>query len=265
MTVVKKFKSAGFALTILGTLGVSTVTAQACKEIIALSYIGSDEGELSIHINDVVFVKGSSRNSFGVALPDLLLEGENSLTVELIASEGSPAARAEVFQACEGVFPGAPGENPNVLAEISLSAPWSETVHFIVEGLPNYTYLSAEPSDDKGLLEAVGEMQRAAREGNVEGYVAYLQPMLADMSLIGGPPVELVYSMVADLLGGDYEVANPAELAVTPVIGGRAYQVQSASGDGPLVFRATGGEGINKISQASIWIKTADGWKVLRQ
>jgi len=242
--------------------------AEACQEVLAVAYVGSDAGKLTIRVNDVTLISGLRGALPNFVPPSLLLEGENHLTLELDAEDATANVRAEVFKGCRGEFPGAPGENRNVLAQISLEGTGARTVSFPISGLPDYSYLSAAPSDDKGLLDAIEAMRDAARHGDVDGYLAYFQPMLDDFVLDGeASAAQLIRGMVSQLLGDGFTVADSGDLTVRPVLGGRVFQVEDGRGDGPMQFRPSGagGDTPDKIAQASFWINTGDGWKVLRQ
>lgn len=68
------------------------------------------------------------------------------------------------------------------------------------------------------------------------------------------------------MIGGPFGVVDPGALTVTPVLGGRAYQVTDSAGKPPLQFTTPGDSGGSNdaLNQAGIWMKTAEGWKVLR-
>lgn len=242
-------------------------SAQSCKEIIAVAYEGSDQGNLTISVNDVTLLHDYSGNTANFVPPHLLLEGENTLTIELTARDGgAPTARAEAFRGCVGEMPKDPGQNDDVLATLTLDAPGSDSTTFTVGGLPAYSYLTARQTDDAGLLEAVADLIETIRKKDMEGYFAYLQPMFHDLALDDPQAPEMLRQMGAYLVGGPVELVEPGELTVTPVLGGRAYQVQDADGKAPVQFLMPGEDSDtpDELSQAGIWIKTADGWQVLR-
>ncbi|WP_157230901.1 nuclear transport factor 2 family protein [Kiloniella laminariae] len=253
-------------------LGAVTMSAQACEETLAVAYQGSEAGKLTIEVNDVILLRDHPGSFANFIPPSLLLEGENILRVRLVkdaAAAGAEAvgAKAEVFKACQGTFPEAPGQNENVIGEISLDQPGEATTGFTVKDLPAYGYLSAEPTDDKGLLEAITLLRQAASDGDMDAYMAFLTPLKNDLVTIEGMPANILEGMATDLLGGDYKVSEPGALTVHPVLGGRAYQVATAEGDGPLIFvpkDPSNQDLLDKLAQAGIWIKTDDGWKILR-
>ncbi|WP_193369848.1 hypothetical protein [Pelagibius marinus] len=240
-------------------------SAQACKEIIAVAYKGSDQGRLTLRVNEVTLLRDHSSDMANFVPPNLLLEGENTLTIELAAQDGgTPSAKAEVFKGCWGEMPKDPGQNDNVLGTVVLDAPGSDSVAFTVSGLPAYSYLAAGPSDDAGLREAVADLIETTRNKDMEGYFAYLEPMVRDFTLDDPQAPEMLRQMTDYLFGQPSEVVDPGELTVTPVLGGRAFQVQDAAGNAPLQFAMSVDNGKETLWQAGIWMKTAGGWKVLR-
>ena len=68
------------------------------------------------------------------------------------------------------------------------------------------------------------------------------------------------------LAGGEFDVVEPEEITIKPVLGGRAYQAMDARGQGPLQFIGKDGSQSagQTLAQARSWIKTAGGWRVLR-
>ncbi|MEO3428969.1 hypothetical protein AAFN88_08950 [Pelagibius sp. CAU 1746] len=240
-------------------------SAQSCDEIVAVAYKGSDRGSLTIRVNEVTLLRESSSGMANFVPPNLLLEGENTLSIELAARDGgAPTAAAEVFKGCRGEMPKDPGENGNVLGTVALDAPGTDSTTFTVTGLPAYSYLSAMPSDDAGLLEAVAGLVETARNKDVDGYFAHLQPMLHDFALDDPQAPEMLRQMADYLFGQASEIVEPGALTATPVLGGRAYQVQDAEGNAPLQFALSVDNGTETLWQAGVWMKTADGWKVLR-
>ncbi len=267
--MLKKLRPLYIALSAIGTLGALSMTApasaQSCKEIIAVAYRGSDQGKLTIRVNEVTLLRENSSNMANFVPPNLLLEGENTLTIELAAKDGgAPTAKAEVFKGCWGEMPKDPGENDNVLGTVALDAPGSDSTTFAMSGLPAYSYLAVEPSDDAGLLEAVAALVATARNKDKEGYLAYLQPMFHDFTLDDPQAPEMLSQMTDYLFGAPSEIVDPGALTVSPVLGGRAFQVQDAEGNAPLQFAMSVDNGTETLWQAGIWVKTAEGWKVLR-
>lgn len=242
-------------------------SAQTCNEVIAVAYVGSDQGKLTIRVNEVTLLHERSDNMANFVPANLLLEGENTLTIELTGKDGgAPNAKAEVFKGCRGEMPKDPGENDDVLGIVALDAAGSESATFVIGDLPAYRYLSAEPTDDAGLLEAVADLIQTARNKDLEGYFGYLEPMFHDFALDDPQAPEMLRQMGGFLIGGPVEVVDPGELTVTPVLGGRAYEVRDAKGNPPLQFTMPGEmeESPDELSQAGVWMKTAEGWKVLR-
>ena len=234
--------------------------AAACDEMTAIAYLGDAGGELTLRVNGVTLLRDNAGGSTGFVPPTLLLEGENILTVEMA---GAGSASAEVFTGCKGEFPKDPGQNDKAQVLVQVTAPGSETVTFTQSGLPAYSYLDAEPSDDNGLRDAIAGLIETARSKDVEGYLAYLEPMLHDFALDDPEAPEMLRNMASFVIASPAKVADPGPLTIVPVLGGRAYQVTDSQGDGPLQFIMPGDEA-ETLKQAAIWMQTADGWKVLR-
>ncbi|MEH6633028.1 MAG: hypothetical protein V7776_19595 [Halopseudomonas aestusnigri] len=263
--MLTNFKPACLAIVTIGSIGMINMSAHACNEIITVAIQGSDGAELNVKVNDVTLINHKGAH-FNVIPANLLLEGENDFKIELTAEDPNAAGRAEVFVACEGDFPDGPGTNANVLAELKQKGSGEQKTVFQAQDLPKYSYLSASPSSDDGLLEAIAIMRQAAVSGDKEGYINFLEPMIKDMAVMdNGPPVEFVEHMIAELLGGTYEISETEEIEVTKILGGRAYQVVNKKGDGPIRFEQKDETNKTVLSQAAYWIKTSDGWKVFRQ
>ena len=237
--------------------------ADACAEMTAVAYASGEDGKLTLRVNEVTLLRDHVGGMTGFVPPSLLLEGDNTLTIQLTGEGG---AKAEVFKGCMGEFPKDPGENENVLGSVTLTAAGSKTVTFAQSGLPAYSYLAAAPTDETGLREAIAAFIDTARNRDVEGYLAYLEPMLHDFALDDPQAPEMLREMATYVIGGPFEVVDPGALTVTPVLGGRAYQVTDSAGKPPLQFAMPGdsGESSDELNQAGIWMKTAAGWKVLR-
>lgn len=243
------------------------MSANACEEMIAIAYQGSDVGAMTISVNDVILLQDHKGSSFNFMPPTLLLNGDNSINVTLKSEDTSAKVSAEVYVGCEGQMPNAPGENGNVLTRVDVKGSGNQSSTFQSSGLPAYAYLSASPTNDEGLIEAISAMRAAARNNDVDAYVSYFQPMLDDFAIEGEDMSSMVVGMSTHLLSPAFNTTKPGNLIIKPVIDGRAYQVTDDVGQGPLQFKATeSSDGMpSAIAQASIWIKTMNGWKVLRQ
>lgn len=55
-----------------------TASAQDCSEIIAVAYVGSDRGKLTIRVNEVTLLHERSDNMANFVPPNLLLEGRTA-------------------------------------------------------------------------------------------------------------------------------------------------------------------------------------------
>lgn len=268
MKLMRPLGSALAAIVSSATLLMATAAAaQKCDQVLAVAYVGSDQGALTIRVNDVTLLRARSSEQPNFVPADLLLEGENTLTIELTGKDGgTPTAQAEVFEGCKGEMAQAPGENDNVLASVALDGGGSDSATFPIGDLPAYSYLSAGPTEPAGLLEAVDGLIQTVQAKNLEGYLDYMSPMLHDFALEHPQAEAMLRQMGGFLISGPVEVVEPGDLSVRPVLGGRAYEVHDAVGKPPLQFTMPGemADTPDELSQAGIWIKTDDGWKVLR-
>lgn len=99
--MLKNMKPAYLALVAIGSMGLTSMPAHACKEITAVALQGSDAAELRVRVNNVILInhKGSHSNTVPA---NLLLEEDNDFKIELITDNPDATGRAEVFVACEG-------------------------------------------------------------------------------------------------------------------------------------------------------------------
>ena len=248
-------------------LGVLSMSAHACEETLSIAYQTGGEGRLHILVNEATVHLDLAAPEGNWVAPDLLLPGENLLEIELTGPEGAASARLEVFSGCGGAFPAAPGANANSLLTVELDTPGRVSETFSYDDVPDYIYVNSEPTDNAGLDAAIDHLRELAQAGDVDGFLAYQEPLLHDARLSHPERAGMLNHMAMVLLaGGEFDVVEPEEITIKPVLGGRAYQAMDARGQGPLQFVGRDGSPSagQTLAQARIWIKTAEGWRVLR-
>ncbi|WP_421708612.1 nuclear transport factor 2 family protein [Algihabitans sp.] len=259
--------SKGLFVSVVAILGVLSMPVKACEEKLGIAYQTGGDGRLHILVNEVTLHPDLASSQGNWIAPDLLLPGENTLEIVLSGPEGVANAKTEIFVGCEGVFPDAPGENAESLLLTEIDTPGRVSEAFFYDDVPGYVYLNAEPTDDDGLEAAIEDLRKVARSGDVAGFLTYHDPLLHDARLVHPEREGLLNHMaMLFLTSGDFDVMAPKEITIKPVLGGRAYQAIDPSGQGPLRFVGKdGSESAGQtIAQARIWMKTAEGWRVLR-
>ena len=268
-----------FAGAVLGTLASPVLAAESCVEEPAIAFVASEDGRLTIRLNEASVVLEYNSSLAGHVLePLLLMEDENTLSATLTAADEAarPSARVELLWLCRGQPPKPPGENDKGLAMIALDAPGRARTPISREAapfaLPDYSYTWAPATDSDGLLQAIEAMTAAARAGDLDRYLAFYRLMFDDFELegeLGQARIDETRRRAAELLGERFDVVDSGPFRLRPILGGRAYEVRDARGLAPLQFRpmvaATDRPGA--VAQAAFWIKRGgtDQWFVLRQ
>ena len=267
--------------TLGATLGATPgLSAEPCIEVPAIAFLGSEGGRLTVRLNEASVAIDHRGSVTGHVLePLLLMEDENTISVTLTAVDETarPSARVELLWLCRGHPPKPPGENHKGLAVVALDAPGHARTTVTREvapfELPDYSYTWAPATDSSGLLEAIEAMRAAARTEDLDRYLAFYRLMFDDFELIGDAGlarIDATRRRAAELLGGHFDVVDSGPLTLSPVLGGRAYEVRDEKGLAPLQFKGRkAADGLaEEVAQAAFWIKLSqhDGqWYVLRQ
>lgn len=236
-----------------------------CRAIHVIAYEHAEGARLTLEINGATLFRDLPGGSGGAATPRFLVNGENTLSASLTADDGA-AARAdlELFRGCEGEFPEPVGSNRNVVVALSLAGGERGEASFALDGLPESAWSRAEPAADAtGLPDRVQALIAAAKARDVQAYVGFFGPMVADMAAQGMPAEQMLAGM-AESVFAEMQLVDPGPLTTRPILGGRVWAVTTADGAAPLQFRGADAE-FDRLDQAMYWIRTEAGWGVVRQ
>ena len=227
--------------------------AHACDETILLEYQVND-GRYQVELNDVYLDSGGAQStSGGIPLTDWLLAGENIVTVSINAAAGD----FEVYAICDG------GSNRRSFDAASLSGRQRADLSFGVVAPPPRLYLSAQPTDDDGLLEAVAALQSAMKAQDVDAAWSLHAAMRAEMEAAGRPMKAEAYQM-----GKIVENISPVlapNLVTRPVLGGRVWEVYGDDFAPPVSAVVSVNGGQVDFRSGSFWMKIDGAWSVYRK
>lgn len=263
---MKPFRWFAAAMAIVVPWGGSASDAGACEPVHLVAYQHAAGSALTLRVNDaVVFRALPGGQHGGSAAPRFLVNGTNTLQATLEAGDAdAPSARLELFQGCEGAFPQAVGQNDNVLASLTLEGADTAQTTFELTGQPQTAWSTAAPSeDDAGLIEAAQGLIQAAKAKDVDAYVGFFGPMVADMSARGMPAQQMLAGMASGVFA-EMTVVEPKALSTRPILDGRVWAVTDADGKAPLQFQGPGGE-MDTLEQGMYWVRDGAAWGIVRQ
>lgn len=211
-------------------------------------------GSAKIFVNDVYFRTEEGPGSGGGTFTDWLVEGENKIRIEYDGDD----ARFSITQGCRGAIPG-----DDFVDEALFDAPGTKILTFVHDRPVDAEYLSAEIAGDAGLAEAIESFQRAAVARDIDAIFALQAPMFRDAER-RGYPVDSAKAFAREVLtNGTTEIAKT--YSITPVLGGRVYQVVDADMQSPVRVTYKAEDGTYGWSSGSYWARFDGKWGVVGQ
>ena len=211
-------------------------------------------GSARIFVNGVYFRTEQGPGSGGGTFTDWLVEGENEIRIEYDGND----AQFSITQGCRGAIPG-----DDFVDVVEFDAPGTKTLRFVHDRAVEAEYLSAEIAGDEGLAEAIAEFQKAALARDIDTIFALQAPLFREVER-QGYPVDMARDFAREVLtNGTAEIAR--RFTITPVLGGRVYQVVDADMKSPVrvVYKAE--DGTYGWSSGSYWARFDGEWRVVAQ
>ena len=237
----------------LSVIGLTGQAVAACDETILLEYQVND-GRYQFELNDVYLDSGAAQSSSGgIPLKDWLLNGENTISVQMNAQTGE----FSVYAIC------ADGSGKRDMDAVSLAGQASHNLKFDAPDPPKHIYLAAKPTDDEGLLEAVETLKSATTARDYDAVWRMHAAMRADMELTGQPLKAAAYQM-----GKIVENISPEfapDLQTNSVLGGRVWEVFGKDFAPPIHDVVTANGGKIDFKTGSFWMKMDGVWSVFRR
>ncbi|MDG1210982.1 MAG: hypothetical protein P8N98_17660 [Paracoccaceae bacterium] len=227
--------------------------AAACDETILVEYQVYD-GRYQIEVNDVYLDSGASQStSGGIPINDWLLKGENSIRVLMNAQSGE----FSVYAICND------GSGKRDFDDAALSGRSSADLTFDVPDPPQRLYLTATPSNDDGLLEAVETLKAVMTAQDFDAVWEGHTAMRSEMEMTGASVKSEAYQM--EKIVANIAPKFAANLKTCSVLGGRVWEVFVDDFAPPIsdVVSVNGGQ--VDFKTGSFWMKVDGTWSVYRK
>jgi len=235
--------------------------ASAC-EIFHGVRVKMDSGSYTGTLNDVLLkdtgVKLSSNNgsvsqsSYEYRLSEWLVPGKNIVKIDY---DGT-AAEFIIFARCKGSY-----DDDHIVDKVTFTSPSAKQLSFEHLGPLEDIYVKADIAGDEGLLDAVEKLQDAARAGDVETILRMHDPMIKEFGRRMGS-TEGITSYLRSILTSHPAVIEEA-LTVTPVMGGRVYQIFGPDGQPPISVSGKTEDGSFSWPGGVYWARFGDEWAVV--
>ncbi len=235
--------------------------ASACELFHGLR-VKMETGSYRATLNDVVLkysgVQLSSNNgsvsqsSYEYGLTEWLVPGQNIVKIDY---DGS-AAEFTIFARCKGSY-----EDDQIVDTVRFTAPSSQQLSFEHLGPLEDTYLKADIAGDEGLLDAVKRLQDAARAEDVETILRMHDPMIKEFGRRMGGTEGITFYLRSILTSHPAVVEET--LTVTPVMGGRVYQIFGPDGQPPISVSGKTEDGSFSWPGGVYWARFGDEWAVV--
>ncbi|PHR14230.1 MAG: hypothetical protein COA41_17595 [Sphingopyxis sp.] len=211
-------------------------------------------GSARIFVNGVYFRTEEGPGSGGGTFTDWLVEGENEIRIEYDGDD----ARFSITRGCRGAIPG-----DDFVDEVEFDAPGTKILTFVHDRPVEAEYLNAEIAGNAGLADAIESFQKAAVARDIDTIFALQAPMFRDAERLGYP-VDSAKAFAREVLtNGTTEIAE--SYSITPVLGGRVYQVLDAKMQSPVRVTYKAEDGTYSWSSGSYWARFDGKWGVVAQ
>ena len=194
----------------------------------------------------------TSPSSTEYILSEWLVPGKNILKIDY---DGSAAA-FEIFARCKGEY-----DDHDIIDTVRFKSSSSKQLSFEHDGPLDYNYLKADIAGDEGLLDAVKKLQEAARSGDVDTILHMHAPLIEEFGRDMGSADGLI-TYLRTILSG-YPVEITETLTVTPIMGGRVYQMLGPDGKPPISVSGKMDGGSFSWPGGAYWARFGDEWAVI--
>tara|TARA_R110002073_G_scaffold110348_13_gene246481 strand:- start:1292 stop:2071 length:780 start_codon:yes stop_codon:yes gene_type:complete len=257
---MRRTHKTGIAITI-ALIAAMPEAASAC-ELFHGVRVKMESGSYRATLNDVALKDGGvklsstngsvSQSSYEYRLTEWLVPGKNIVKTDY---DGT-AAEFTIFARCKGSY-----EDDHIVDTVTFTSPSSKQLSFEHLGPLEDTYLKADIAGDEGLLDAVEKLQDAARAGDVEAILHMHGPMIEEFGRRMGS-TEGITSYLRSILTSHPAVVEKA-LTVTPVMGGRVYQIFGPDGQPPISVSGKTEDGSFSWPGGVYWARFGDEWAVV--
>jgi hypothetical protein len=193
-----------------------------------------------------------SQSSYEYSLTEWLVPGQNIVNIDYDGSAGA----FTIFARCKGSY-----DDDHIVDTVSFTSPSAGQLHFDHAEPLDDIYLKADIAGDAGLLDAVEKLQDAARAGDVETILRMHAPMIEEFGRRMGSAAGIT-SYLRTILS-DYPADIEKTLTVTPVMGGRVYQIFGPDGQPPISVSGQTDDGSFSWPGGVYWARFGDEWAVV--
>lgn len=235
--------------------------ASACELFHGIR-VKMESGSYRATLNDVALKDGGvklsstngsvSQSSYEYRLTEWLVPGKNIVKINY---DGT-AAEFTIFARCKGSY-----DDDHIVDTVTFTSPSSQQLSFEHHGPLEDIYLKADIAGDEGLLDAMKTLQDAARAGDVETILRLHDPMIKEFGRRMGS-TERITSYLRSILTSHPAVVEKT-LTVTPVMGGRVYQIFGPDGRPPISVSGKTEDGSFSWPGGVYWARFGDEWAVV--
>ncbi len=239
------------AIALTATAATEASVAQACISEHGLQD-RLESGSANIFVNDVFFRKEQGPSSGAGTFQDWLIEGENNIRIEYDGDD----AQFSITKGCRGAMP-----DKEFVDQVEFDAPGTKTLSFIHDRPVEAEYLNAEIAGDEGLEQAIAKFRAAAIARDIDTIFALQAPLFRENER-RGYPVDIARAFAREVLtNGTAEIAE--SFTITPVLGGRVYQVLDSQMQSPIRVVYKDEEGSYSWASGSYWARFDGKWGVV--
>ncbi|MEO9470586.1 hypothetical protein [Parasphingorhabdus sp.] len=214
----------------------------------------TETGSYRVFVNGTFFKQQSEPSSGFGSSPflDWLVTGENIVRIEYDGTDG----QFGITKGCIGEFP-----EDEPVDQVTFDQPGSKILKFDHGGLVESEYLKAEIAGDAGLMDAVRQLQVAVRARDAETIFELQAPLFRD-AIRQGFSLDNPRMITRKLLSeGVLDITEP--LVVTPVMGGRVYQVLSPAFERPVSATIKDENGTFQWFSGTFWARFDGKWGIV--
>ena len=258
--MIRRTYKTGIAIAVALTAAMPGV-ASACELFHGIR-VEMQSGSYRATLNDVFLedrgtklssTDGSvSQSSYEYRLDEWLVPGKNIVNIDYDGSAGE----FTIFARCKGSY-----DDDHVVETASFTSSASRQLSFEHQGPLEDIYLKADIAGDEGLLDAVKKLQEAARTRDVETILRMHAPMIEEFGRRMGS-TEGITSYLRTILPSHPAVIEET-LTVTPVMGGRVYQIFGPGGQPPISVSGKTENGSFSWPGGVYWARFGDEWAVV--
>jgi hypothetical protein len=256
--MLRRTYKAGITIAIMAAMPGA---ASAC-ELFHGMRVQMESGSYRATLNDV-FLKdrgiklasgdGSvSQSSYEYRLSEWLVPGKNIVNIDFDGTAGE----FTIFARCKGSY-----DDDHVVDTVRFTSASSKQLSFEHLAPLEDIYLEADIAGDAGLLDAVKKLQDAARAGDAETIIQMHAPMIKAFGRRMGSTDGITTYLRTILSSHPADIVET--LTVTPVMGGRVYQIFGPNSQPPISVSGKTDGGSFSWPGGIYWARFGDEWAVV--